>query len=80
MIILLKLAIVVLATNSISDRSFSVMRCIESYLHSTMSQERINNLIVLYIHKEYTESIKLCNIGNDYVSKSECRTQVLGKF
>ena len=68
------------ATNSTSERSFSAMRCVKSYLRSTMSQEKLNNLIVLYIHKEYTDSIKLCDIGNDFVSKIERRTQVFGKF
>ena len=45
-----------------------------------MSQEKLNNLIVLYVHKEYTDSIKLYDIGNDFVSKIERRTQVFGKF
>ena len=48
--ILAKLIIVMPATNSSSERSFSAMRHVKSYLRSTLSQERLNNLMILHVH------------------------------
>ena len=38
-ITLAKLLLVMPATNNTSERSFSAMCCVKSYLHSTMSQK-----------------------------------------
>ena len=41
--------LVIPATNGTSERSFSALRRIKSYLRSTMSQECLNHLMLLYI-------------------------------
>ena len=46
-ILVLKLILVLPATNATSERSFSAMKWIIFYLRSTMGQERLNNLMVL---------------------------------
>ena len=58
-ILVLKLILVLPATNATSDRSFSAMKRIKSYLRSTMGQERLNNLMVLHVHKELVDKIEL---------------------
>ncbi len=40
------------ATNAISERSFSSLWRVKSYLRSTMSESRLNNLMMLHIHEE----------------------------
>ena len=41
-------------TNTAScERSFSALRRLKTYLRVTMTQERLSNLTVLYIHNEY---------------------------
>ena len=78
--ILAKLIIVMPATNSSSERSFSAMRRVKSYLRSTMSQERLNNLMILHVHQDYTDTINLIDVANDFVCKSERRSQLFGHF
>ena len=39
---LVLLLLVMPATNAISERSFSAMKCIKTYFRSTMLQERLN--------------------------------------
>ena len=56
---LLKLAIVMPATNAVSERLLSVMRCLYTYLRTNMSQNRLNNLMVLHVHKEKIDALKL---------------------
>ncbi len=47
------------ATNATSERSFSALQHIKDYLRATMKQERLNHLLVLYVHKELTDSLNL---------------------
>ena len=46
-----QLILVMPATNACSERSFSTMRRIKSYLRSTMRQDRLNHLMTLHISK-----------------------------
>ena len=45
-----KIILVMPATNSSSERSFSAMRRVKSYLRSTMTQERLNSLMILHVN------------------------------
>ena len=67
------------ATSCTPERSFSVARRIKTLLRSVMTTKRFNNLSILSIHKELTDSINLVNIGNEFASKyDKCRMN-LGK-
>ena len=48
-----QLVLVLPATNATSEHSFSALRRVKSYLQSTMSQQKVNNLMLLYVHKEH---------------------------
>ena len=45
------------ATNAVSERSFSALRRIKSYLRANMSQERLNQSMVLHVHKHLTDPL-----------------------
>ena len=68
------------ATNAVSERSFSAMRRLKSYLRSTMTQSRSNHLMILHLNKEKLDSLDLNAIGNQFVQGSEHRLQFFGKF
>ena len=70
---LVQLLLVMPATNAISERSFSAMRRIKTYLRSTMLQERLNATMVLHVHKESTDALNLQRLSNEFVSKSDYR-------
>ena len=53
---LTKLVLVMPATNAISERSFSTLRRVKTYLRSTMKQDRLNHLMLLHIHKNMTQT------------------------
>lgn len=63
------------ATNAVSERTFSSIRRLKSYLRTTMTQERMNSLMILHTHKEHTDSLNLKAVANDFCSKSESRKQ-----
>ena len=75
---LVRLLFVMPATNAGSERSFSALRRIKTYLRSTMSQQRMNNLLLVHIHKSRTDHLNLVDIANDFIVGSDHRKQVFG--
>ena len=51
-----------------------------TYLRSTMSQERLNNLMILHVHKELTDALDLVHVANEFVRANESRVRSFGKF
>ena len=60
----MKLLLVMPATNATSERSFSALRRVKTYLRSSMGQMRLNNLMVLHVHKDLTDGLDLNEVGN----------------
>ena len=50
--ILVKLILVMPVTNALSERSYCPLRGIKNYLRSTMTQKRINKLMLMSVYKE----------------------------
>ena len=68
------------ATNGVREHSFSCLRRLKSYLRATMSQSRLNNEMVLHVHKNLTDKLSLVDIGNNFISGSSHRESLFGKF
>ena len=78
---LTKLVLVPPATNAVSERSFSALRRVKTFLRSTMNQDRLNHLMVLHVHKMLTEyTLDLIEVANEFVTGSEHRLTMFGKF
>ena len=77
---ILKLLLVLPATNATSERSFSALRCVKTYLRSTMTQERLNNLMVLHVHKHEVDRLELERVAHEFVSGREGRLRMFGSF
>lgn len=70
-----KLLLMLPATNAVSERSFSTLRRLKSYLRSVMTQDRLNALMTLNIYKEWNDKIAPQTIIKLYVGDSERRAQ-----
>ncbi len=75
-----QLILVMPATNAASERSFSTMKRVKSYLRSTMGQERLNNLMIMNIYKTEAEKLDLKLVADEFVCGSEHRMRIFGKF
>ena len=75
---LVKLLLVMPATNAGSERSFSALHRLKTYLRSTMSQQRLNHLMLLHIHKGLTDSLSLIDVANDFIAGNDHRKQIFG--
>ena len=80
-IILVKLILVMPATNAVSERSFSALRRIKTFLRATMHhQQRLNSLMILNVHQDKTDSLNVMSIANQFVANNEQRLAIFGKF
>ena len=77
---LVKLILVMPASNATSERSFSALRRLKTYLRTTMSQCRLNNLMVLHVHRDIVDKMSLLQIGNEFISASDHRKSLFGLF
>ena len=77
---LASLIVVMPATNAVSERSASALRRVKTYLRSTMSEARLNNLLVMHVHKDKTDNLNLVNCLNDFVSRNPHRLAQFGNF
>ena len=68
------------ATNASSERSFSALRRLKSYLRNSMTQERLNHVMLLNVHKEKTDELILEDVARDFVNDNEHRVHIFGKF
>ena len=78
--ILEKLLLVMAATNPVSERSFSDLKRVKTYLRSTTGDSRLNHLMMLHVHKDGTDALALVDVANDFVGEKENRKQLFGKF
>ena len=53
--------IFVSATNAVSERCFSAMKRVRSYLRATMTDNRLNHLMTIHIHKHLTDE-RTCSV------------------
>ena len=63
-----KLVIVLPATNAVSERSCSALKRIKTYLRSTTSTNRLNHLMMLHVHKDKTDRLDIEDICSDFIS------------
>ena len=68
------------ATNATSERSFSALQRVKSYLRTTMTQLRLNNLMILNVHREALDAMDLEEIENKFTSIKDSRKQIFARF
>ena len=76
---LLQLILIMPATNATSERSFSGLRRIKTYLRSTMKQERLNSLMILHVQKERIDNLRLNQVAAEFAAKGQ-RASIFGHF
>ena len=74
----LKLILVLPATNAQSERVFSALKVVETYLRNTMGQARLNHIMMMYVQKEAAEKLSLAAVANEFAAKGEKRRQDFG--
>ena len=74
---LLKLILAMPATNPFSERLFSSLQRIKTYLHSTITNNQLNHFLIFHIFKMLTDRIDLTKVADEFVEKREVRKSKL---
>ena len=77
---LLQLLLVMPATNAMSERTFSALKRIKTYLRRTMMQARLNHLMIMHYHQDATDGLNMADVGNDYISANDSRLTTFARF
>ena len=75
---LVKLVLVMPATNAVSDKSFSSLKWIKTYLCSATANNRLNHLLILHIHMLLTERLHLTKVADEFVERREGTKSIFG--
>jgi len=77
---LLCLYLTVPITSSTCERTFSVLKRLLTYLRSTMTEKRLNNCLLLHVHKDLTDKLNLLEVANEFISVNSDRKKYFGFF
>ena len=75
-----KILLVMPATNAVSERSFSALKRVKTYLRATTTDNRFNNLMVLHIHKHFTDKLDMVAVANEFCGNKVERKERVGIF
>lgn len=78
--VLVRLLLVVPCSSAEAERSFSALRRLKTWLRSSMSQKRLNNVAVCHIHQEHLDKLDLEEICQSFVSANDKRGHTFGAF
>ena len=76
MLLLIKLVIVMSATNAVSKPSFSAMRRLCTYLRTNIASSRLNNAMMLHTHKTGLDKLSVVDAKNDFVFEIDHRNNL----
>ena len=65
-------------TTTTSERAFSVLRWLLTYLHSTMTEKGLNNCFFLHVHKDITDTLELTDIPKQFTAMHPERKKYIG--
>ena len=65
-------------TSATAEWSFSSLRRLKTFLRSTMSDCRLNNLFLLYIHTSRTDALNLEKVAKDFIAINQRRINYFG--
>ncbi|CAF1474490.1 unnamed protein product [Rotaria sordida] len=75
---LLLLYLTIPTTTATAERSFSALNRIKTHLRCTMTQQRLNHVIIPHIHKEKLDLLDLNRICSEFISKNQNRKNLFG--
>lgn len=68
---LVKMILTVPVSSCTTERSFSALRRLKTFLRSTMSQNRLNDMAILHVHRNENVDIEI--VANSFINKKKIR-------
>ena len=67
-------------TTVTAEKTFSTLRRLKNYLRTTMTQKRLNHVVLLHIHKQHTDVIDLDDVMRQFIGVNTHRLEYFGTF
>ena len=67
-------------TTATAERSFSALRCIKTYLRNSMTQQRLNDCLILHVHREKTDHLNLTEVAQEFIERNDRRKESFVKY
>lgn len=77
---LVRLYLTIPMTSATAERTFSTLRRLKNYMRTTMTQKRLNHVVLLHTHKNRTDCLNLRDIAEKFISVNERRSSYFGHF
>ncbi|KAJ4441703.1 hypothetical protein ANN_11561 [Periplaneta americana] len=68
-----KIVMTIPVSTATAERSFSGLKRLKTYLHSTTRQQRLNSVSILHVHKKAAKALDLEKMSNEFISRNEQR-------
>ena len=68
------------ATDASSERAFSGMRRIKTYLRNSTTNNRLNHCMVVHVHAEDVGKMNTIEIGKEFIENSQAQLCIFGRF
>lgn len=75
---LLQLLYVIPMTTVTAEHSFSSLRRLKTFLRNSMCPERLNHVMILHVHKKFTDKLDLRKIAAEFISCNDRRQRCFG--
>ena len=79
-VLVVKFILLMSSTNAISERSISAVWRLKTYLRTKMTQQRMNNIMILHINKQLTDTVNHKEIFNNFITTNDERHKHFGIF
>ena len=63
------------ATNVESGAVFSALKCVKTYLRSTIGNNRLHAQMLVHVHNNFLHNINLADIANQFVDRKDRHKQ-----
>lgn len=76
---LVRLMLICPVTSCSAERSFSALRRLKTWLRSTMTERRLNSVIICHTNKHMLDELNLKTLAAEFCQRSDIRKNVFGK-
>ncbi|XP_068235704.1 zinc finger MYM-type protein 1-like [Palaemon carinicauda] len=77
---LLRLLLVSPASSCTAERSLSALRRLKTWLRSSMSQQRLNHLMICHVHRDRLATLSPQAIAEEFIRAEDKRRTIFGRF
>lgn len=77
---LLRLYLTIPISSSTSERTFSALKHVLTYLRSSMSQKRLNNCVLAHVHKNMLDGLDIVDIAREFIMVNGERIKYFGSL